>query len=140
MTQYINARSKRLLIPYLFAILFIIPPQKYLIALYNAHFRGHTINYCLHYFNYNPPWIDRNLRFLSYYGYHLWYLGFLFIFSLIVFPLFKFLKREASRNFIPRISLRCVKWGGIFLLVIPIAIIQVTLRATYPQYLVTAQK
>ncbi|UCE74055.1 MAG: acyltransferase family protein, partial [Methanomassiliicoccales archaeon] len=134
--QYVGARFKRLLVPYLFGILFLIPPQKYIEAVFYNRFSGNYLYFLPQYFSVNNLWIDSSLRFLGHYGLHLWFLSFLFLFSLTALPLFMLLKKESPRHFILKIASFCSKPGVILLLpVLTIAIIQTSLRRFFPDYL-----
>lgn len=134
-SQYIGARLKRLLIPYFFGIILFIPPQKYLEAIFYNRFNGSFLAFMPHYFNPDTLWIDGSFRFFGYYGYHLWFLGFLFVFSLIMLPLFMFLKKEPGHGLFSKMKALCYRPGGIFLTIMPVAVIQIFLRPLFRDYL-----
>jgi peptidoglycan/LPS O-acetylase OafA/YrhL len=65
-------------------------------------------------------------------GYHLWFLGFLFAYSLIALPLFLWLKQDAGRRFIAWLG-KLSEWrGSLFLFLIPLVLVQIVLRPVYP--------
>jgi len=123
--QFALERVKRLFIPCLFGTLVIIPPQVYLERIDKGQFHGSYWQFYPHFFEGVYP--EGNLSW-----HHLWFLVYLFVFSLIALPLFLYLKREAGQRFVARLASLCQKPGGLFLLAIPIAIIEVALRPKYP--------
>jgi surface polysaccharide O-acyltransferase-like enzyme len=133
--QYVGARFKRLLLPYLFGIVLWLPPQKYLEALFYNRFDGSFLEFLPRYFSADTLWIDGTFRFLGHYGYHLWFLGFLFIFSLLLLPLFAYLKRESSGHILAALRRPLYAKAGLFLPVIPTALVQFGLRPLSPDYL-----
>jgi hypothetical protein len=113
-------------------VFILIPPQKYLGALNHSQFSGSYLDYYLgilklDYFNY----IDWSFSFLGYYGSHLWFIGLLFVFSIVALPLFLYLKRETGQRFILRLSAVSERWGGIFLFAIPIVLIHFIVHITF---------
>ncbi len=87
--QYAGERFKRLLIPFLFGIAVIVPPQTYLAGW----FHGRHVSL-------GRYW-DFSGDLTGYYGgwtpAHLWFIMFLFIFSIVALPLFAFLRRRPVR-------------------------------------------
>lgn len=130
--QYFSERFKRLVIPYVMGVLILIPPQRYMEALRQAKFSGPYLDYYLRilkldYFDY----ISWNFGFLGYYGTHLWFIGLLFVLSVVALPLFFYLKREREQYFVRRLSAVSEKWGGIFLFAIPIILIHFIVHITF---------
>jgi len=123
--QYALERLKRLFIPFAFGTLVIIPPQVYLERLDRGQFHGSYWQFYPHFFEGVYP--KGNLSW-----HHLWFLIYLFVFSLIALPLFLYLKKEAGQRFVARLASLCERPGGIFLLAIPIAIIEPALRPKFP--------
>lgn len=66
-------------------------------------------------------------------GIHLWFLGFLFSFSLISLPLFLWFKGEGDR-LVSWLASFSSRRGGIFIFILPIAAIRLTLQPLYPEY------
>jgi len=130
--QYISERAKRLVIPYVMGVLILIPPQRYVEGLNHSWFSGSYLDYYLRilkldYFNY----FDWSFNFLGYYGTHLWFIGLLFVLSVVSIPLFLYLKRATGQRFILRLSAVSEKWGGIFLFAIPIVLIHFIVHITF---------
>jgi len=140
--QYLRDRFKRLLVPYyLVGLLILVPPQYYWEQVTHGRFIGSFSQFIPHYFHYprDPQIFGFYLKpgplFLSYWSGHLWFLHYLFLFSLIALPLFLFLKSNSGKNLISGLAGLCHRRGGIFLFVIPVALIQMALRARFPIYL-----
>ena len=96
----------------------LIPPQRYVEGLSHSWFSGSYVDYYLRilrldYFNY----FDLSFNFLGHYGTHLWFIGLLFVFSLVALPLFLYLKRETGQRFILKVSAISEKWGGVLLFI-----------------------
>jgi hypothetical protein len=116
--QYIRARVTRLLVPFIFGVLTLIPPQVYFERVSNSQFTGSFIEFYPHYF-------DGFYAFggnFAWMGLHLWYLEFLFLYSLMTLPLFLYLRREKARSLISWMASIFSKPGGVFLFAIPLII------------------
>jgi len=114
--QYIKERFKRLVIPLVFGIFILVPPQIFIERVSHSQFTGSFVQFYPHYFD-GLYGFGGNFAWM---GLHLWYLEILFIFSLLTLPLFRYLKREKIRNFISKIAISFKKSGIIFLLALPI--------------------
>jgi heme/copper-type cytochrome/quinol oxidase subunit 2 len=66
-------------------------------------------------------------------GIYLWYLFWLFVFSLVTVPLFKWLAKEGNRTKLLGIYAVCNRRGGILLLAIPLIIVNI---AAVPPYFI----
>jgi peptidoglycan/LPS O-acetylase OafA/YrhL len=117
--QYAAERFKRLLLPFLFGILVIVPPQAYL-----ARFQ-------------NPGYLDTFLQFLPDYfhirgdlsGYtglftpgHLWFILFLFVFALVALPLLLYLRTDSGRKRISDLATLTEKPGGLLWFILPLVL------------------
>lgn len=122
--QYINERFKRLVIPLVFGIFVIAPPQVYIERVSHSQFAGSFIQFFPHYFD-GLYSFGGNFAWM---GIHLWYLEMLFIFSLLTLPLFRFLKKETIRNFISRIAVAFKTPGIIFLFALPISFMEMVVN------------
>ena len=67
----------------------------------------------------------------AYQGIYLWYLFWLLIFSMITAHFFKWLRREENRDRISRLAAFCNRRGGIFLLAIPLLVVDVVAVRPY---------
>ena len=117
---YTKARFVRLMIPFLFAIFTQIPIQVYLDRVSHSEFTGSFFEFYPQYFNGlygyggNFPWT----------GFHLWFLILLFLFSLITVNLFVYLRKDENLEKISRIAAFFKKPGSLFLLIIPVLILE----------------
>ena len=130
--QFIGERFKRLLIPFIVAFILLSPIQAYFIARTSTLHPGNFVLFFPYFFQnihigWDPTW-------LATYGYHLWFLAFLFVISMLALPLLLYLKRERGLRFISRLAALCNRPAGLFVLVLPIALIQIMLRAPFPGY------
>ena len=85
--QYISERVNRLLIPFIVGSILLTPFQRYLEALHQGSFEGSFLSFI-------PELLTRSLSgnlftpgVFGKWGLHLWFLGFLFTFSLLALPL-----------------------------------------------------
>jgi peptidoglycan/LPS O-acetylase OafA/YrhL len=113
--HFLREKVLRLLVPLAFGILILSPPQIYLERLTHGQFEGSFIEYLPIYFR---DWNSWNGEF-DWVGVHLWYLAYLFLFTLVLLPFFAALKTyngQRLTRFLAQISTR---QGAIFLWVIP---------------------
>ena len=116
---YTRERVKRLLVPFIFGVLVLIPPQSYL------GLRNHS-DYAASYIKWYPDFFrliaeDQDGYFLGGHTWgHLWFIFHLFLYSLVALPLFLYLKRESGRRLIDRLAALVTRPGMIFLFAIPL--------------------
>ena len=65
-------------------------------------------------------------------GFHLWFLGFLFAFSLLALPIFLWLKSEGGGRILDRVARLTSCRGGLLLFLVPLLLIQLTVRPLFP--------
>ena len=124
--RFLVERVRRLLIPlYTVGTFFIVLPQIYFDA-YTKGFQGgfwEAIGDKLVSFRFTLSWPGLTNLFLG----HLWFLQFLFLVSVVVLPLLLVLRSEGGQRFIGRVAGWCSARGGIFLLILPMAIARIAL-------------
>jgi glucan biosynthesis protein C len=91
--RFLRGKVLRLLVPLVFGIFVLSPHQVYIERYTNGQFSEPFIQWFPHYFN-GIYGFGGNFAIA---GHHLWYLLFLFLFSLILLPLFKYLRSERGR-------------------------------------------
>lgn len=122
---FIRERMTRLLLPLIFGILVLIPPQVYIESVSGQSevvppFAGSFLEFYPHYF-------DGFYAFGGYFawmGLHLWYLLVLFIFSLLTLPLFILLKTTTGQRLVTGLAAGLAKPGLFLLLPVPLIIFE----------------
>jgi peptidoglycan/LPS O-acetylase OafA/YrhL len=118
--QYVLERFKRLFVPFLFGTLILIPPQVYYHLLSISSDRPSYLQFYPQFFNGVRP--EGNFEW----G-HLWFLIYLFTLSLLALPLFLYFKKS-GQLWISKLATLVEKPGAIFLLALPLVLIEATLR------------
>lgn len=139
--QYVGERFRRLVVPLLFGILVIIPPQSYYRLFGDPHLVWPSDK--LQFFVGGP---QLNKSYLAFYpdcfngifpngnfewG-HLWFLGYLFVFSRLALPLFAYLRSGPGLKFVAKMAEFIQKPVPFISFFIPIAVIEASLRGSYP--------
>jgi len=122
--QFLISRVKRLAIPFIFGTFVLIPPQVYLERL---HFGQIETSFFSWFPNYFDGWYAFGGNF-AWMGLHLWFLEVLFIYSIILLPLFLLIKSNIGTNLTSNIGRFLNKPGAILLLGIPLAFVETTLN------------
>jgi glucan biosynthesis protein C len=118
--QFLVSRVKRLLVPLLFGIFVIIAPwQVYLERVSHGQYSGSFRHWYWH--EYFHGWFGLGGNF-AWMGVHLWYLEFLFVFSLLALPLFLWLQSASGARAVSTLSRFLCRPGAMFLFALPIAV------------------
>jgi peptidoglycan/LPS O-acetylase OafA/YrhL len=115
--RYLLERLKRLLVPYLFGLLVIVPPQLYF-AL-----RHQRPDYAESYLQFYPRFFDADYTGGKFDMGHLWFILFLFLYSAIALPLFLALRRDSGQRLVGRLAGFFARPGMILLLALPIMLL-----------------
>jgi peptidoglycan/LPS O-acetylase OafA/YrhL len=127
--RYIRERVTRLLIPFIVGAIVLTPIQAYFELTHKGWWQGGSIVEFLlsseartyFYTEYNPLTIGPEI--FAHLGYHLWFVGFLFAFSLLALPVFSWLNGDSGKRFITLFA-RLANWrGGLLLFAIPLVLI-----------------
>tara|TARA_Y100000815_G_scaffold241824_1_gene238334 strand:- start:789 stop:1757 length:969 start_codon:yes stop_codon:yes gene_type:complete len=124
--QFTKERFVRLLLPLLFGICIIVPPQIYIERLSNFEFSGS-------YFEFWPTesfkgtYPKGNLSW-----HHLWFLPYILTYSLLLLPIFHYLKRKPNCRLLQWTSKRIPSKYGVFLLLIPLFLMECFLDPFFP--------
>ena len=116
-TRYARERVLRLLVPFLFGVLFIIMPQAYYELAYRNKLPCTNLWDCYVLFILNLP-----QRFADFSFYHLWFLIVLFVFSLICLPLFMDLFKKGKGLLAMLADQINSPWKLMPLLILPLAL------------------
>jgi glucan biosynthesis protein C len=114
--RFLRERALRLLLPLGVGILVLAPPQVYLDRLTHGLFKGSFLEFLPYYFQ--PANFSWN-------GVHLWYLQYLFVFTLLLMPLFIWLRRPSGQRALRTLSRLSARTGAIFLWAVPLAMISI---------------
>jgi len=124
--RFAKERVLRILIPFVvFGFFRFSIPQIYLDRLTNSQFTGNFFQFIPLYFK----GVDQFGGNFAWHGQHLWYLLYLFIFSLILLPLF-LPKKKTGKSLITRFSRLFEHPVALFLLFVPIVAIDIFVDAT----------
>lgn len=125
--QFIKERLKRLLIPLLFGMAFIVPPQVYFEWLDQRRFSG----------NYFEFYLDRSFWNLYPNGgaiswHHLWFIVYLLLFSLILIPVFQHLREKPKSLLILRVQSLGKNILGLYVFIVPLFFWEFFLAPVFP--------
>jgi len=131
-SRFVRERFWRLFVPLGVGIIVLSPVQSYFMVVSRGQYGSSFFTYIPIFFRgmtfyFNPTWLGN-------YGYHLWFLGFLFLYSMVAVPIDTWLRSRAASHWIDVAARASQKPGGIFLAVIPVALVQMALRARFPAY------
>ncbi|MBI3151396.1 MAG: acyltransferase family protein [Chloroflexi bacterium] len=120
--KFFKDKVLRLLIPLVVAVLTHISLQSYIWDKSHGLFSGSYFQFLPQYFN---------LATLNWNGAHLWYLKYLFLFSLILYPLFRWLKGR-GQNFLTKLGGWLSRTGVLYMLTFPFLIVYSLVDADSP--------
>lgn len=126
---FTRERTLRLLVPFLTGTLLLGPLQLYLSWRHRVATGVTTWTFAQfvdeRFWQPGPKWFGAI-------GYHMWFLGFLFAFSLLALPLFVWLKGEAGRRAVSALAGWCAHRGGILLLALPLVAARLIFQPLFP--------
>jgi hypothetical protein len=128
-SQFTRERTLRLLVPFLIGTLLLGPIQLYLSWRHRTEtgvWDGSFLDFVAVRLAYPFPKIFGAI------GYHMWFLGFLFAYSLIALPFFIWLKGEMGQNFVSRLAGFCERRGAILLFILPPVVMRLVLHPFFP--------
>jgi glucan biosynthesis protein C len=128
--QFTRERTLRLLVPFFTGTILLGPIQLYLSwshRIQTGMVDGSLLEFTVERFSRIGP------KLFGAIGYHMWFLGFLFAFSLIALPFFIWLKGETGRSVVSRLAGLCERRGAILLFILPLAVVRLVLQPFFPQ-------
>jgi peptidoglycan/LPS O-acetylase OafA/YrhL len=136
--RYVRERITRLLIPYLVGAFFLTPIQAYFELTHKGWWQADSFPSFLFspearsfFFTTVHP-LEIGPTIFGRLGYHLWFVGFLFAFSLIGLPVFLWLKREPGQQLLASLARLADRRGSLLLFVIPPVAARLALQPFFP--------
>lgn len=123
--RYVGERAKRLLVPVLFGVLVIVPPQLYMERLAGGAAYASFLDFYPDVFT-KGAYPEGNLSY-----HHLWFVFYLFLYSVAALPLFLFLRSEAGARWAGRIT-RALRGRGLYALALPLGAVLAALVVRFP--------
>ena len=124
--KFAKERFVRLFIPLVAGILFIVPPQIYFERLDAGQFTG----------NYFEFWPTKAFTGIypegNFSWHHLWFLPYLFLFSLVLIPVFLYLRNHPQAWMIRKTRHLASLKFGLFVLAIPLLFCEIILSSRFP--------
>ncbi|HZT69597.1 MAG TPA: acyltransferase family protein [Terriglobia bacterium] len=133
--EYVRRRFKRLMLPFIAGVVVLSPIQALLLS--SASHKGPYLSFYIEFFSSRLRSAEWSLAWLfGEFGFHLWFLGFLFVYSVLALPVFTLLRiTRTGQDLIDALARRCSSACGLLLWAVPLAIVQGALRAGFPKYL-----
>lgn len=122
--RYIRERATRLVIPLLFGMLIVVPPQIYFERLFNQQIEPGYLDFWLNMFG-SGLYPQGDISW-----HHLWFIVYLFLYSIIALPLFVWLRRDGN----PLLK-HVAGWSPLMLMLafgLPYAIVYAVLTIPFP--------
>lgn len=124
--EFLKERFIRIFIPLVFGILVVIPPQVYIERIFHHQFVGSYFQFYPHFFEGVYP--QGNFTWN-----HLWFLVYLFVFTLITLPLFLFFRTKQGDKVIHQLHVFLVRRTVLLIaFAVPLLIVEITLRKSWP--------
>lgn len=124
---YVRERFRRVLLPLAAGMLLVIPPQVYYERMFQGFYYQSYGHFFLTVFT-TGSYPAGNLSW-----HHLWYLPYIFVYSLLLLPLFLFLRRPAGRRLLAGMHRFLAAPGRLLLPALPLAAGELLLRPFWPE-------
>ena len=112
---FVVDRLKRLLLPLVFGMLVIVPPQVYLERLYRGQFTGSFLDWLPQAFS-GGAYPNGNLSW-----HHLWFLTYVLVLTLVLLPVFLWARSPTGRDTVEHAGRTAARFGLQGLMVLPLA-------------------
>lgn len=130
-SAYAGERVQRLFVPLVFGMFVIVPPQIYFEWLFRGRFSGSYSEFYPNVFGFQPYQDGGEGGAFSWH--HLWFVAYLFLYSLVSIPVFRWLKSDSGQRFVDRIGGLIEKPGGALWLVGFLLLNDLVLGGFFPQ-------
>jgi hypothetical protein len=136
--EFTKERFKRLFVPFVTGLVLAIPPMVYFKAKQDFAYaegfltfypRFWQVKFSLSAF---PLFLESATPDLPFFITHLWFLLYLLVYTLLLLPLLLYLHRSAGRDVVKRLANIFTRPWAIFLLALPIAVIEAILTTEWP--------
>ena len=127
---YAGERFRRLFVPLVFGMFVIVPPQIYIEWLFRHRFSGSYAEFYPEVFKFQAYQDGGKGGAFSWH--HLWFILYLFCYSLLSIPVFRWLKSDAGQRFTDRIGRLIARPGGALWLVGLLLLNDVVLGGFFP--------
>jgi len=127
---FIRERFFRLVVPLVFGIFFLALPQVYIERISHGRFEGSLFAFIPHYFD-GMYGFGGNFAWM---GLHLWYLEMLFVFSLLMLPLFRSVQSGKLRGLVGGLASWCERPWRVLVFAVPLLIMELFVN-TFPNTL-----
>jgi hypothetical protein len=108
-------RVRRLLVPLVFAMVVIVPPQVYLERLHRRQFTGSFLDWLPHVFD-GGAYPSGNLSW-----HHLWFLAYVLVLTFVLLPCFLWARSDGGRAALDRAGRLAARFGLQWLMIVPLA-------------------
>lgn len=123
---FLAERNKRLLLPFLFGMFFIVPPQVYLERLVNNEFAGTYITF-LSTIAFQGVYPAGNMSW-----HHLWFILYLLIYAVLLAPVFYYIAKHPGAALLQKIKHLITTPAGIVFLSLIVFLPEYLLKPLYP--------
>jgi glucan biosynthesis protein C len=130
--QFMRERSVRLLVPFVFGLLVIVPPMVFLEKRFIGDASGDILGSFVEF--YFALFADGIYPSGNLSWHHYWFIAYLFIFCVIAWPIFAYLKRADGLARLDAWSRKLSRGAHLYVALIPLAIVEIALRAQFPGF------
>ena len=124
--SYARERTRRLLLPLVVGTLALVPVQVWLERRLRGEFAGSLLSFYPRFFDGLYP--EGNLSW-----HHLWFLGHLYLYSLLALPLFRYLQRHDGERVLRFLGRIASAPGGVMWLALPLVLERTLLWGLFPE-------
>ncbi len=130
--EFLRERFRRLVIPFFFGVIALVIPMTYLADAHQARDRLPFPAFYLHsLIDFSAGWSPATFRT---WASHLWFLAYLFIYSVFALAFLPLLRAAPGRRLIRTVATISVRPGGLFIFALPIGLVHLLTRIAYPRY------
>ncbi|MEZ0612099.1 acyltransferase family protein [Fibrella sp. WM1] len=128
--RYAGERFRRLFIPLVFGMFVVVPPQIYIEWLFRGRFAGSYLDFYPEVFRFQSYRDGGQGGAFSWH--HLWFICYLFFYSVLSIPVFRWLKTDAGQRTTDRLARLLSRPGGALALVVPLWLNDLALGGFFP--------